>query len=402
MNEIIDKADDFVREVFDKQLPEEYTFHDYEHTQYVRRSALKLAKLEGINGSDVNCLELASLFHDLGNIHGRTAHELRSSEIAEEWLRTNGVSGDNILKIKNLILSTNVEVEPKDKLEQIIRDADLSHLGSSEFQVLNKKLRDEVEYIKGEKFSDADWLQANVEFFAKHNYFTDSGNKLFSAQKEENLSTIKQMLNEQSISTGPIDNGSTKEKVAEKKKKKNKKKVLPDRPDKGIETMFRVTLRNHVQLSRLADNKANIMLSINAVVISVVLTSLLPKLDTNTFLQWPTFILLFVCIVSIIFATLSTIPNVTSGKADREQIAEKKVNLLFFGNFHDMELDDYTWGMNYMMNDREYLYNSLIKDLYFLGKVLNKKYKLLRITYAVFMIGIIIATLSFVIALLNF
>jgi hypothetical protein len=51
-----------------------------------------------------------------------------------------------------------------------------------------------------------------------------------------------------------------------------------------------------------------------------------------------------------------------------------------------------------MMNDRDYLYGSLTKDLYFLGLVLNRKYKILRLTYTVFMVGIIVSVLAFVIA----
>ncbi|MGY0425553.1 MAG: Pycsar system effector family protein, partial [Polaribacter sp.] len=47
---------------------------------------------------------------------------------------------------------------------------------------------------------------------------------------------------------------------------------------------------------------------------------------------------------------------------------------------------------------RDYLYSSLTKDLYFLGLVLNKKYRILRITYTVFMIGVIISVIAFAIA----
>ncbi|NNF01495.1 MAG: HD domain-containing protein [Bacteroidia bacterium] len=402
MEQIITDAENFVKTVFDKDLPSDYTFHNYDHTAHVRDNALEIARLESVSSSDTRILELASLFHDLGNIHGRTAHELKSCEIAEAWLREKEFSEEEILQIRNLILSTNMEVEPRSKLEQIIKDADLAHLGNIDFESISEKLRQEIENIRGSKMTDTEWLANNVDFFHKHSYFTNAGNNLFAEQKQNNLKVIKDMLekntvdNETAVSADPNTDQTEK-----KKKKKKKKKALSDIPEKGIETMFRVSLRNHVQLSRLADNKANIMLSINAVVISVVLTSLVPKLDTNEFLQWPTFILLTVCIISIIFATLSTIPNITTGTANRNEISEKKVNLLFFGNFHNMELDDYTWGMNYMMTDREYLYNSLIKDLYFLGKVLHKKYKFLRITYAVFLVGIISATISFVVALMS-
>jgi hypothetical protein len=102
--------------------------------------------------------------------------------------------------------------------------------------------------------------------------------------------------------------------------------------------------------------------------------------------------------VSIIFAILSTRPKVTTGVFTRQDIEDEKVNLLFFGNFYKMPLEEYEWAVNEMMKDKAYLYNSMIKDLYYLGVVLEKKYRLLRITYNIFMIGIIISVIAFVIA----
>jgi len=71
---------------------------------------------------------------------------------------------------------------------------------------------------------------------------------------------------------------------------------------------------------------------------------------------------------------------------------------LFFGNFHKMSLDDFEWAMGEMMQDRDYLYSSMKKDLYFLGKVLDRKYKLLRLTYVVFMVGIVVSVFAFAFA----
>jgi hypothetical protein len=102
-----------------------------------------------------------------------------------------------------------------------------------------------------------------------------------------------------------------------------------------------------------------------------------------------------VCLGGIVFAILSTRPKVTSGVFTREQIEQKKANLLFFGNFYKMHEDDFEWGVNEMMNDADYLYNSLIRDLHSLGKVLGRKYRFLRISYSVFMYGIILSVLAY-------
>jgi len=133
---------------------------------------------------------------------------------------------------------------------------------------------------------------------------------------------------------------------------------------------------------------------------SLALSNLIPKLDnpSNQYLIYPTLVFLIFTIASIILSVLATRPNVTTGEFTRKEIEDKKVNLLFFGNFHKMPLDEYKWAMGELMADKDYIYDTMIKDLYFLGKVLHKKYKILRITYTVFMIGVVSSVISFVIA----
>ncbi len=182
--------------------------------------------------------------------------------------------------------------------------------------------------------------------------------------------------------------------------KKSKKKDKEQKPERGIDTMFRTTLNNHNNLSGLVDNKANILLSVNAIIISVSLTTIIPKLDnpSNAHLILPTLILVISSVIAITFAILATRPSVTKGSFTRNEVDEKKVNLLFFGNFYKMSYDDYNWAMNELMKDKEYLYNSMIKDLYHLGIVLEKKYRLLRVAYTIFMFGIILSVVAFLIA----
>ncbi|MBT8394385.1 MAG: phosphohydrolase, partial [Bacteroidia bacterium] len=253
-------------------------------------------------------------------------------------------------------------------------------------------LRKEVELTSNKSYSETEWLYENIKFFTKrHRYYTDFASANWDKAKGKNLAqllkTDKKLKREET---------KIKQKKDELKLKKNKV-IMPER---GIETMFRVTLRNHITLSNIADTKANILLSVNAIIVSLVLANLIPKLDnpSNTYLIYPTVIFVLFTIVAIILSVLATRPNVTRGKFTKEDVKNKKVNLLFFGNFHKMKLQDFEWAMNEMMQDKEYLYSSMTKDLYFLGLVLDKKYKILRYTYTIFIIGIIISVISFGVA----
>ena len=157
-------------------------------------------------------------------------------------------------------------------------------------------------------------------------------------------------------------------------------------------------MRNHLKLSDIADTKANILLSVNAIIISLAIANLIPDLDTpgNKQIMIPTLILVLFSVASIVGSILSTRPNVTSGEFTKEQVKNKEVNVLFFGNFHQMPYDQFEWAMQEIIKDQNVVYDSLTKDLYYLGIVLNKKYRMLRITYTIFMIGIILSVLSFI------
>jgi MFS-type transporter involved in bile tolerance (Atg22 family) len=186
--------------------------------------------------------------------------------------------------------------------------------------------------------------------------------------------------------------------IDELKALKKKLSKVQGKPERGIETMFRTTSKNHVEFSAMADSKANIIISVNSIIITIIIGVLLRKLDSNPHLTIPTFILLVVCLVAIVFAILATRPNITSGKFTKDDIVNKKANLLFFGNFHKMALKDFQWGMQEMLNDSDYLYGSMIKDIYFLGVVLGRKYNYLRVSYTVFMYGLVLSTIAFMIA----
>jgi Family of unknown function (DUF5706) len=164
--------------------------------------------------------------------------------------------------------------------------------------------------------------------------------------------------------------------------------------------MFRTTSNNHLRLSEMADGKANILIQVNAIIISILISVLFSKLEKNTQFIIPAIVLISICIAAIIFAILATRPNVTGGTFSKEDIINKKTNLLFFGNFHKVGLSEYEWGMKEMMKDNDYLYGSMTKDIYFLGVVLARKYRYLRTAYNIFMYGLVIAVIAFAIAML--
>ncbi len=392
MSTLIVDVEKYVFNLLNTELERKYVYHNLAHTQRVVEKTKQLSENLKVGKIATENLEIAAWFHDTGFLQGAENHEEESVKIAIEFLKSKKVSEKRVEAISNLILATKMNHQPKNDYEKIIADADCAHLASKNFTDYTSLLRKEWELTGLKNTSDLEWIESNITFFTEqHRFNTGYALKNWTKTKEKNLSKLirskKDILDEI-------------KKYDQKQEALELKKIKGDVPERGVETMFRVALRNHITLSDIADTKANILLSVNAIIISLALSNLLPKLDnpSNAHLFIPTIIFIIFTVASIVLSVIATRPNVTGGKFTKEDVANKKVNLLFFGNFHKMKLEEFEWGIKEMMKDREYLYGSLSKDLYFLGLVLNRKYSILRLTYTVFMVGILVSVLAFAIS----
>ncbi len=168
---------------------------------------------------------------------------------------------------------------------------------------------------------------------------------------------------------------------------------------RGVETMFRTAYRVNMDLTSLADAKANIMISINGLIISILIGGISSKLDANPWLLAPVTIFLIGCLASIIFAVLAARPRVQSERVTLDQVRNRQANLLFFGNFAHLSRDEFVIGMRELMVDSRALYESMMLDVYGVGSVLQKKYSLLRWAYTLFMIALVLGVIGFIIVM---
>ncbi|MET0244791.1 MAG: Pycsar system effector family protein [Flavitalea sp.] len=429
----------YVANLFDTRLDPAFVFHNYDHTKEVVRACELLSEFYQVTDEDRVPLLVAAWFHDTGYIAGKASgHELVSEKIAAEYLEGK-VDPVFLSKVRRCIECTRVPQNPGSQIEMIMCDADLFHLGTDSFDERNKLLRKEINKLGDKKISKKDWHKVNIDFLRQHQYFTSYGKEKLEPIKQHFLAEISAKLHNDkpdeivnitipatkpagkpfqqtsvplavtpddkpSRSSNEVPGSISVDDLPVSKKGAAKLKEDPDKikkdskVERSISTMFRIISDNHVSLSQMADSKANIMISVNTIVISILVSVLLGKLQFYPEYILPTIILLSVCLSAVVFAILATRPNVSRGTFTREDISNKKANLLFFGNFYNMALEDYDWAMKEMMSDREYLNSSMIKDIYFLGVVLARKYKYLRISYNIFMFGLVVAIVAFGIA----
>lgn len=400
MNTLLKKTEEHVVKLFNESNLAGNYYHNNSHTLEVVAAAEEIGRNSGLSESELNTVLIAAWFHDTGYIKTADGHEELSAKFAENFLQKEGVNKSTVNEIVNCILATKVPQNPKNLLEKVICDADLYHLGSEEFFNRNEFLRIELEQGKGENFSETEWLENSIEFLSIHRFFTEYAEKKLGDQKRKNFLKLQKQLRKK-LSKKQQAKFKTEKLSVEKEKLKNKKEEI-SAAGRSIETMFRNVMRTHVEFSSMADSKANIMISVNTILLTAIIAILIRKLDTNQHLIIPTIIITIVSVVTLIFATLVTRPKITSGRFSKEDISNKRANLLFFGNFFNMDFKDFEWGMNQLIHDKEYLYSTMIKDFYYLGQVLGKKYKYLNYCYGIFIYGMIISMIAFTVAFLLF
>jgi hypothetical protein len=154
----------------------------------------------------------------------------------------------------------------------------------------------------------------------------------------------------------------------------------------AAQTYFRTVFRNHINLSAMADQKAAIMISVNALLIGalVTFTSYRNWAETRPEVLIPVGLFTVCGLVSLIYAALSARP---SGKEQPEE------NLAFFGSFSQLSRAEFAAKMEEKLKDPNALYGTLVNDLHGLGKSLERKYGLLRMAYTVFLVGLVVSVL---------
>lgn len=377
---LIAGASGFVYTLFKSKLPDTILYHAYQHTVEVAKEADRIARETGLDDEDHLLVMLAAWFHDAGFTEAYEGHEEASARLARTYLEEQGLPAEQIERVVVLIHSTHLDQEPRDVCEEVLHDADLSHVGKKKkFFRYSDRLRKEWEVHRDLHYTDQEWAEIQLKFLAGVRFRTKYARKRFEKTRRRNLRKVQEQL------AAILERDKAVALPAESK----------GSPSRGIETMFRTAYRNHINLSAIADSKANIMISVNAILMSIIVSFVSTRLQSDPWLLIPATAMLITSLCAIVFAILSARPKVTSKVFTLEDVRQNRANLLFFGNFVNLEADTFNIGMKEIMADWDRLYDSMISDLYSLGHVLSRKYRLLWLSYTAFMAGLILTVVLF-------
>ena len=377
---VLDRAQRYVRGRFNDDLDPIYLFHNYAYSEEVADKAQELGKAAKVDELMLERLEVAGLFYPLGYIGGPEGFAERSAEELRQFGREEGY---DIGGADQWITGVPNANHDSDLPTRLLHDAVWNWLGRKRYDRRSDLLQLEREAIDGKQGDPVVFGHDMQEFLLNFDYLTDEGKEEFDSRRRKNVS--KQQSN----------NYKVQQKEVKAKTGKNF--------GRGIDTMYRTAFRNHINLSRIADDKANMMISINTIILSILIAVSGAGLSffedlffTSPEFLAPIIILLMSSLTAVVFAVFSARPKVTEYRIKKTSLLEsKEASLLYFGNFLKIEKSDFIKYLSEMKMDQDSLYDDLARDLYDLGQVLHRKYLLLTISYNTFIGGLALAVLTF-------
>lgn len=385
----------FVKEYFLKEFSDAFCFHNYSRTMNIVRNCDAIGVAMKLKTEEQKYLHIAAWFLETGYAKNYEQPQKESVINATAFLSQNGIEPDIIKTIEEVILATRIPQQPLTLMAQIICDASMYHLAEKDFINNLDNLRQEINTIQQKEYSIKDWLAKMISDINDHFYFTSEAKDLFEKKKQKHKAALQKQLEDLQNFTEELTDPNT---VITNSNLNTNLSGDDIKLERGVESFFRITERRHMELSTKAHDKASLLISINSIVISIVLSVLITKLEENKFLLLPTLFLVITCATTIVLSIISTRPKILKNNSKNKETSHEEVNLLFFADATKLSLHDYKAEMKKTYENKNLIYDSLSRDIYYQGLVLAWKYKYINIAYNIFMYGFILTILSFIIA----
>lgn len=158
---------------------------------------------------------------------------------------------------------------------------------------------------------------------------------------------------------------------------------------KSIESLFRTLSKNNYRLQQMIDRKANILISVNSIILSIIIS--IKFVNIATFENQNTIIILTLsAAISIFFALAAVRPFVIN----TQMLNMKSNNLLNIEAIKSNTIDQYKTKMNEVLENDNSVYDSMTEDIFFIGKNIHRKHILLQLSASIFFFGLLISAFS--------
>ncbi|KAA3630009.1 MAG: hypothetical protein DWQ02_18355 [Bacteroidetes bacterium] len=391
---ILLKADQFLQNIFDQHKDSKLVFHNYSALNQAMDLARQFCVAENASTIEKETAILATGFYFTGFLTDYDHPEQAGKKYLQIFMNGEEMPAERIGGVLKSIDAIAGRSRPNLKADQVAKDAITVVTYVLDYPERHPLMKLEREFLQKLIMDRGAWAQLQMQELLQQKLFTATARQQYENGLSQSILLHKQRIEKEKRNlqrkNGPESSSGNFQ-------------GIEDTPLRTMQTFFRSNYRNHINLSAIADNKANIMISVNAILISVLITFLSYRnISTNTpMIMLPVVIFLVTGLASLTFAILSARPKVTSLNARLKDKTQAKKNIVFFGNFVTLKLEDYEEAMDEMFRDGELLLGNMTRDLYFLGKVLDKKYRYLTASYNIFMVGFVATVVTFLVMLFS-
>jgi len=380
----VSEAQAYVRQLFLDRQHAALVFHNYTQTEEIAAVCEQIADDANLTDEETSHLLIATWFLYTGYLEDRDNPFAASAKICRQYLQERHFTAEAIEQITHLIITA--EEEPETPLQKILHDGRWSFLGRKRFFRLAELWRLEVEKLSGTAPDYAKWNERMLDLLTQKKFYTAWALDAYTSRKHKNI--LEQTDN------------------LKKARKITRREKTGKDYGRGIDTLYRNTLRGHLDLSAIADGKANMIISINTLVLSILITAGSAgisfsqfNVQENLYIIVPIIILMSSSLLAIIFAVLSASPKYSGESFTVEDVKQHRVSLLFFNKFLMVSKDTFVHYLRDLKENETLLYDDLAKDVYNLGGVLKRKYRLINIAYRIFVGGLALSFISFIVVL---
>lgn len=277
-------------------------------------------------------------------------------------------------------------------VKQVVSDSVNSQLASPNFLENVILIRKELNKASGEKRPELEYMEYFLSLFIRERYYSTYASEKYARIRQRNFEYVQKRIKD------------IRDDIHKEKKSKNKEEAPAILTNKETEDLFKLAFRNYNHLISVADSKASLLINVNSIIISVMIAFVLGKIGKSMFILWPTILLLFVCLFTILMAILASRPQSNGFLENRKSNSFQR---FFFGSFDmvDPGFLQIRWEEYYQRlvslfsNSKETVYLEIYKESFNVRKVLSRKFNYLAIAYWIFLFGLLLSVISFVVAI---
>ena len=366
--------------------------YTYRFLSRLASEAKEISKEMSLKHMDYQNVMVATWFRYAGFSDVSTGWTTSMKTLLTDYFHETNYPADQRIIVENAIDKVANNTYSASSVEEIISDSVNSMLADHNFLEFVILIRDELNRINSSDHTELYYLQYFVSLFVKIRYYTPYADEKYSLLKQKNFELVEKRIS----------------KLEDEQRKEDKIKIKTTGTlmltNEETEDLFKIAFRNYNHLISVADTKASLLIRVNAIIISIMIAFVIGKIGKSLFILWPTIILLSVCMVTILLAILASRPQNNSFLADQKSHSYQQ---FFFGSFdmvdpaflHEQWENYFKQLVDLFNKPKEIVYMEYYKESFNVRKVLSKKFNYLSLAYWVFLLGLLVSVIAFVVGI---